>query len=268
MDWTNVVNWNNVSLLDLSQPTSWKAPPFMWYPPMKMHWIKTLPEHGVRAQYIETSLHFGTHFDGQQHFMTTGKDIASLPLEDYLVGEGIVLDISKYVTDYDIYTPETLLKAAREANLEIKRGDIVIINTGYHKYAWCGETPDEVRYMVKHPGPDVEFAKWCIEMKFKWLGIDASSQDHPFNTVIRKQRGDLVEEAESKWGKKIEQILPWPENYQVMHTLLFPKLIQHAENLGGEIDKASNRRGIIGAFPFKFQDGETAFARIVAFMSG
>jgi len=61
--------------------------------------------------------------------------------------------------------------------------------------------------------------------------------------------------------------MPWPENYQVMHVLLFPHLILHAENLGGEIDEAANRRGIIGAFPFKFEDGETAFARIVAFLS-
>jgi arylformamidase len=121
--------------------------------------------------------------------------------------------------------------------------------------------------MIKHPGPDAEFARWCIKKNLKWLGIDASSQDHPFNTVIRKVRPDLVSEAENKWGKKVNEKLPWPENYQVMHTMLFPHLILHAENLGGDMDAASNKRGIIGAFPFKFEEGETAFARIVAFMS-
>jgi arylformamidase len=267
LDWSKIVHWNKVSLLDLSQPTSWKGLPFMGYPPMKVHWIKTLAEHGVRAQYIETSLHFGTHFDGQLHFMTGGKDIASLPLANYLVGEGVIIDISGLVSDYDVYNVEILEKAAKEGSVEIKSGDILIINTGYHKYAWCGEQPDDVRYMIKHPGPDIDFAKWCIKMKLKWLGVDASSQDHPFNTVIRKVRSDLVLEAEKKWGERIEERLPWPENYQVMHTLLFPHLIQHAENLGGEIDKALNKRGIIGAFPFKFMDGETAFARIVAFVS-
>ena len=60
---------------------------------MKVHFIKTLGEHRVRAQYIETSMHFGTHLDGQMHFMTGGKDIASLPLEHYLVDEGAVVDI-------------------------------------------------------------------------------------------------------------------------------------------------------------------------------
>jgi arylformamidase len=267
MNWSNCVDWSKVRIYDLSQPTSWKAPPFMLYPPMKSYYIKTLTEHGVRAQFIESSLHFGTHFDGQLHFLTSGKDIASLPLENYLVGEGVILDISSFVGDYDVYSVETIMDAVKDSNLEIRKGDILIINTGYHRYAWCGEEPDDVKYMIKHPGPDATFAKWCIEMKFKWLGVDASSQDHPFNTVIRKARADLVPEAEKKWGKTVQERLPWPENYQVMHTMLFPHLIQHAENLGGEIGSVLNRRGILGAFPFKFMDGETAFARIVAFMS-
>ncbi len=267
MNWSKVVDWTNFGIYDLSQPTSWKAPPFMWYPPFKVSWIKTLSEHRVRAQYIESSLHFGTHFDGQMHFMTSGKDIASLPLRNYLVGEGVTVDIEPYVEDFSIYTPETLKKAAREGNVQMKTGDILIIRTGYHHYAWCGDKADEVRYMVKHPGPDVRFAKWCLEMKFKWLGVDATAQDHPLNTVVRNARPDLVAEAEKSWGRKIERMMPWPENYQVMHIMLFPHLLQHAENLGGEIDEAANRRGIIGAFPFKFQDGETAFARIVAFVS-
>jgi arylformamidase len=267
MNWSSIVDWKNFRIHDLSQPTSWKAPPFMWYPPMKVHFIKFLGENRVRAQYIESSMHHGTHLDGQMHFMTAGKDIASLPIEHYLVDEGLVLDIGPYVDDYDVYTPELVKKAAREGNVQIKKGDILILRTGYHHYAWCGDKADEVRYMIKHPGPTAVFAKWCIEMKFKWLAVDAASQDHPFNTVIRNARPDLVEEAEKKWGKKVQRVLPWPENYQVMHIMLFPHLIQHAENLGGEIDEAANKRGIIGCFPFKFEDGETAFARIVAFMS-
>src|SRR3989449_8281385 len=120
--------------------------------------------------------------------------------------------------------------------------------------------------MIKHPGPDVRFAKWCIEMKFKWLAVDAISQDHPLNTVVRKARPDLVEEAEKKWGGKIEKMMPWPENYQVMHVMLFPHLIQHAENLAGEIDEAANTPGVICAFPFKFQSGECACPGVVGLL--
>jgi kynurenine formamidase len=265
-DWSKLLDWSRVKVYDLSQPTSARAPPFMWYPPFKWTWIKRLAEHGVNAQYIEGPLHTGTHFDGQLHFMTGGKDIGSIPI-DYFVGEGVIVDISKHVGDYDIYTPEILQSAAKEGGVQIKEGDILLIYTGYSRYAWCGPEPDEVRYICKHPGPDIRFAKWCIEMGFKWLGVDAISQDHPLNTVIRKARPDLVAEAEKKWGKKIDEVIPWPENYQVMHTLLFPKMILHVENLGGDIEKVLNRRCLIAAFPFKFEGGESAYCRVMAFTS-
>jgi arylformamidase len=61
--------------------------------------------------------------------------------------------------------------------------------------------------------------------------------------------------------------MPWPENYQVMHTLLFPKMMLHVENLGGEIDKVASRRCVIAALPFKFDGGESAYCRVVAFVS-
>src|SRR5437867_1199538 len=88
------------------------------------------------------------------------------------------------------------------SQLTSRKGDILVIRTGYHRYAWCGAEPDEVRYLIKHPGPDARFAKWCLEMKFRWLAIDAAAQDHPLNTVIRNARPDLVLEAEEKWKGK------------------------------------------------------------------
>jgi kynurenine formamidase len=54
-------------------------------------------------------------------------------------------------------------------------------------------------------------------------------------------------------------------DYQVMHIPLFPLNIIHAENLGGDIDKVSNKRMVIGCFPWKFVGGESCISRIVAF---
>ena len=85
------------------------------------------------------------------------------------------------------------------------------------------------------------------------------------NTVLRKIRPDLAEEAEKKLGKPLDKIFP-NKDYQIMHTLLFPHDIVHAENLGGDIEKLSNKRTTIGCFPWKFQGGESAFCRIVAFV--
>ncbi|MBW3570352.1 MAG: hypothetical protein KY467_04535 [Gemmatimonadetes bacterium] len=57
------------------------------------------------------------------------------------------------------------------------------------------------------------------------------------------------------------------EDSQLTHNKLFDKNCMHIENLGGDISHPNlqNRRLIIGCFPWKFQGGEAAFARVVAF---
>ncbi len=265
-NWLRVIDWSSVRVYDLSQPLSNLTPPFPTYPPFEFKWIKTMPENNVQAQYIQGPLHIGTHMDGPLHFVPSGKDIGSLPIEKW-IGEGVIVDISDEVEDLSIYTPEIIEKKLKEHNLELKPNDILIIHTGYHRYAWYQPTADLIRYMLKHPGPTIEFAKWVLEKKINWLGIDAVSQDHPLNTVIRRVRPDIVEEFERKFGKKVDEVMPWPENYQVMHTYLFPHEIVHAENLGGEIEKVLNRRCIIVGAPFKFMGGESAYARVFAICS-
>ncbi len=102
---------------------------------------------GANGQIITTSNHVGTHMDGEIHFHASGRAIGQVPLEEW-IGPGVVADISKEVGDYDLYSPEMITK-----NVEVKKGDILIINTGYHRYAWDQKQSDELRYFVKHPGP-------------------------------------------------------------------------------------------------------------------
>jgi kynurenine formamidase len=218
-----------------------------------------LAEHRVNGIELTTSMHVGTHLDGELHFVSSGRDIASIPLER-LFGEGVIVDISDQVDDYDIYYPEHIT-----SKVTVKKHDILIIHTGYHRYAWYQEKADEERYFLKHPGPSLEFAKWVKDMQIKWIGVDCGSADHPMNTVLRRLRPDIAREAEEKLGKPLDELFP-PEHYQLMHNFLFPDGIIHAENLGGDIEEVLNKRALIGCFPFKFVGGESALCRIVAFI--
>jgi kynurenine formamidase len=151
--------------------------------------------------------------------------------------------------------------------VEVRKGDILVINTGFHKhYTGCAD-PDEERYFYKHPGPSQEFRDWCAEMKFRLLAVDAGSQDHPMNIAdLRKLRPKFVREFEKKHGKPREAIFP-DDMEHLMHWSLFPKPheIIHVENAGGDIDKVLNRRAMIGVFPLKVVDGESSPCRLVAF---
>jgi kynurenine formamidase len=257
-----VTNWDKVKMYDLTQRLSHLTPPWPTYEPLQIKFFKRLSSNGANGQLITTSNHVGTHLDGSLHFCTHGRDIASIPLTD-LIGPGVVVDLSDICEDYGIYTSKDIMERA-----DVRKGDILILHTGYLKYSWDQPEADEVRYMVKHPGPTREFSKWCREMEIKYIGIDAGSADHPMNTKIRdwcpKQAAECDAYLKDKYGKGLEEIFP-ADHYQLMHVDLFPYDIIHIENIGGELTKVLNKRLIIGCYPWRFVDGESSICRVVAY---
>jgi kynurenine formamidase len=258
---------SSMKVYDLTQRLSIHTPPWPSYMPLGIQYFKRIAGahqgQGANGQIITTSNHVGTHIDGEIHFHASGRSIGDVPIQEW-IGQGVVVDISDAVGDYDLYTPEMLMERA-----DIRKGDILIINTGYHKYAWDQPGSDEVRYFVKHPGPSPEFHEWALKMKIKWIGVDCGSADHPMNTIIRNWHPKRFDEAEAKlkktYGKSWDTMFPPDTFYQVMHLKLFPKGLVHAENIGGEIAKLSNKRCWIGLFPLRGIELESSMCRVVAF---
>ena len=253
-----------MKLVDLTIPLGIQTPPWPTYEPLQVKYFKRLAPNGANGQLITHSNHLGTHLDGEIHFFTAGKDIAALDLNDFLVGPGVVVDLSDIAGDYDIYTSQMV-----EERVEVREGDILIIHTGYHRYGWDQPLADEIRYMVKHPGPDREFAEWAKRKKIKWIGVDCGSADHPMNTIIRTWMPRQAEEADAhfraKYGKPMADMFT-PDKYQLMHIEMFPEGIIHAECFGGELDLLVNQRVQVGFFPWRFVDGESCIGRAVAFV--
>ena len=143
-------------IYDLSQPLNQDAPFWPFYPPFEVKYFKRKVEHGVNAQYIQTSNHMGTHLDAPRHFVTAGKTIDQIPLE-WLYGEGVIVDLSDTLDELDVFTPAML-----EERAEIKEGDILYISDGRW---WLGglksghgpiaaiDADDDV--MTVHLGPGV-----------------------------------------------------------------------------------------------------------------
>jgi len=250
-----------MKFIDLTIPLGVGTPPWPTYEPLQLKYFKRLAPNGANGQLLTHSNHVGTHLDGEIHFYTPGKDIAELDFE-FLVHDGVVVDLSDACGDYDIYTSQMV-----EERVEVKEGDILIIHTGYHHYGWDQPTADEIRYMVAHPGPDREFAEWCRKKKIRWIGVDCGSADHPMNTIIRDWMPRQAKQADAHFQKKYGQPLAQrfdDSKYQLMHLELFNHGIIHAECLGGDIDLLLNQRCTIGCFPWRFVDGESSISRIVA----
>ncbi len=250
-----------MKFIDLTIPLGIGTPPWPTYIPLQVKYFKRLAPNGANGQELTHSNHVGTHLDGEIHFYTPGKDISELDF-DYLVHDGAIVDLSDAVGDYDVYTSEMV-----EERVNVKEGDILIINTGYHRFGWDQSTADEVRYMAKHPGPDREFAEWAKKKKLRWIGVDCGSADHPMNTKVRDWMPREAKEADKhfqeKYGKKLDEVFT-EDKYQLMHLEMFNHGIIHAECVGGDIDLLLNQRVQIGFFPWKFVDGEASIGRCVA----
>ncbi len=260
---------DDMEVLDLTQDLSIHTPPWPSYMPMGLQYFKRIAGahmgQGANGQIMTTSNHVGTHMDGEIHFWSCGRAIGKVPMKEW-IGQAAVVDLSDELKDYELYTPDMIT-----GKVEVKKGDILIINTGYNRYAWNQPQADELRYFVKHPGPGKDFHTWAIGMKLKWIGVDCGSADHPMNTIIRQWHPARFAEAEALLIKKYgatswDDYFPPEEYYQVMHIKLFPHTIVHAENLGGEINKLKNTRAWVGCFPLKGIELESAMCRIVAFM--
>ena len=245
--------------IDLTHPWGLHTPAWPGGEAPRIRYMQRLSSHRVVSQWIETGLHVGTHIDAPMHFAPGGGDMASLPLTQ-LFREGVIVDISDVVGEWDIIRPEHITSKA-----EVRKGDILIYHTGWHHYYVGEREQDEERYMCRHPGGGAELARWIVEMELAWTGVDTGAADHPMNTPIRVRRPDLARECEERRGRPLDADFP-PEHFQVMHRVPFARNIVHVENVGGDLDQVLGRRCRIGAFPWRFVGGEASICRVVAFV--
>ena len=261
---------DNAEVLDLTVPFSVQSPQWANYEPLSVKYTKRVGgQHfgmGRNGSICNASIHLATHMDGEKHFYPNGRTIGQTPLEEW-VGPGVIADISGKVSNSSVYTPKMV-----EDVVEVRKGDILILKTGWFNYAWNSPNSDEFRYMIKHPGPSPDFADWCLEKEIKWIGIDCVAADHPMNTIQRIWHPKTFEEANRKlkadFGKDWDEMYPLDKFYQDMHLNLFPKRVVHAENLGGDIATAKSGRYYIGCFVQKAMEAESMWGRFVAFAEG
>jgi kynurenine formamidase len=263
---------------DLTQPLSLFTPPWPGEMPLQVHFFKRLTGawgggQGANGQLIEWSNNTGTHVVGPRAFHSGARALADVPLGD-VCGEGVVADVSDAVADYGFYTPEMI----RE-RVEVRQGDILIVRTGYQRYAW--DQPDvanpnaqggvenkEFGYYLRHPGPSPDFFPWALDMRLKLVGVDCGSAEHPMNTNLRFLHPRELEKAEAKLrqetGKGWDEVFP-PESYRELTHLTMPKAgLLLAESLGGELAALADQRAWFLLQPLPFVEVESSWCRAVA----
>jgi len=118
---------------------------------------------------LELGEHTGTHVDAINHMeiQHKGKSIDTMPLSMFYT-EGICLDFS-HKNLKELIEPKEIEMACSKENLEIKKGDTVLIYTDHYRKYFNSEN------WGNGPGISISCAKWLGEKKISAFGVETMS---------------------------------------------------------------------------------------------
>jgi kynurenine formamidase len=245
-----------VQFFDLSNPWGHNAPLWPYFPDVKIERFHYHAKSGVLSQQITTFMHCTTHTDAPVHVIEGARYLDEMPLSSYF-GTGVVVSIPKQ--KWEVVTAEDL----EHAQPEIRAGDFVIVNTGWHRYLG-----DSRKYFVESPGTYKEAGEWLRDKGVKAFGIDCQALDHPLGTAIGPQpNGPLIpgvlEEYKAHTGREAADDFPL---WEPCHRAILGANIVGFENVGGQIDAVTGKRCTFAAFPWRWEKGDGCIVRLVAML--
>ena len=118
---------------------------------------------------LELGEHTGTHVDAINHMARQyrGRSIDTMPLTMFYT-EGLCLDLS-HKGPLELIEPADLERALAEADLEIERGDTVLLYTDHYRRAFG--TDD----WPKGPGVSIDAARWLGQQEIAAFGLETMS---------------------------------------------------------------------------------------------
>lgn len=253
----NTNNKMGLEFYDLSHPWGLGQPCWPYFEDVKIERLHNMAKSGVLTQRITTVMHSGTHIDAPGHVVEETPFMDEVPLPHFF-GTGVVVSIPK--DEWGVITPDDLEKATPQ----IREGDIVIVNTGWHKYYG-----DNKKYYGYSPGFYKEAGEWFAAKKVKMIGTDTQALDHPLATAIAphgpgRPNGllpDVCEAYKKRTGRDVLQDFP---EWEPCHRAILSQGICGIENVGGEIDKVTGKRVTFAAFPWRWTKGDGCIVRLVA----
>ncbi|MBF0277910.1 MAG: cyclase family protein [SAR324 cluster bacterium] len=208
----------------------------------------------AQVLHFTTVMHRGTHMDCPIHVLPNTADITDFDLWKFF-GTGVAVSIPK--ARWEVITPDDL----EQARPKIEPGDIVMINTGYHK-----KYGDNSSYHAYSPGLYKEAADWLVWRGVKMVGIDVQALDHPLGTYLADHgpgpfQPHLNDEYKAETGRDIIDDFPL---WEPAHKTLLANGIPGIENIGGALDDVTGRRLTFMAFPWRWTGGDGSGVRVAA----
>lgn len=157
---------------------------------------------GANLERIEMTTHVGTHIDALGHFTIGSEMYGGLDANDVstdfgllklgiehapsIVSRGLLVDVSgldggSFLEVGRSIGPADIEKRLSRDKLDIRKGDIVLINTGWGRFFMN----DNARYLSGEPGINLAAAQWLTRQGVSAIGTDTMAvevlpgEDHP-----------------------------------------------------------------------------------------
>jgi kynurenine formamidase len=164
-----------VEIIDLSQEIYSSMPVFKGLPQVSIsmyvsheEWmgIENSEKQTPSVNLLEMGEHSGTHVDALNHMSIEheGKSIDTMPLSMFYT-EGICLDLSEKQPQ-ELIEINDLVNACDKHQLEIKKGDTVLIYTDHYRRHFNTE------HWIKGPGLSAEATIWLGEQGIPAFGVE------------------------------------------------------------------------------------------------
>ncbi|MFW8566286.1 cyclase family protein [Orrella sp. 11846] len=194
---------DDATVFDLSQPVSARSPHMPGSQPayqmtlwttsdrtrsiLRRHGVTNDP--GVNVELATTTYHVGTHVDALGHFscgeymhggLSVDETVGDLGLRDLdaakipsMIGRAVLLDVSKldggdYLEGGRPISDKDLDQVVQANQIEIKKGDVVILHTGWGRF--YGDRRSD--YATRCPGLTLEGAQYLTQKSVVAIGAD------------------------------------------------------------------------------------------------
>ncbi len=253
---SNLDNDMGLRFHNLSHRFGFQSPNWPYFQDVQIDRIHYMAKSGVLTQRITTTMHNTTHIDAPAHVVEGTAFINEVPLPHFF-GTGIVVSIPKKK-----WEPITYDDLERAAGAHVRPGDVVIVNTGWHKLY-----EDNSEYFCYSPGFVASAGDWFVEKKVKVVGHDTQANDHPLATAIGPHRNGPLHPHLADEYKVWSGGRDWKDDHpewEPVHRKLFTKGILGIENVGGDLDAVTGKRVTFAFFPWNWDRGDGCIIRLVA----
>jgi arylformamidase len=153
---------NNPQVIDLSWTICEDMPIYPGDPALKISGGRTDQADGFSLKTLLSAMHVGTHLDAPSHFLGSGGDILSIPLEDTL---GLATKLRITPTGQVIRTEDL----AKMYELSPQKHRMIVIDSGYAHHK---NRPD---YFTEYPSFEASLTDFMKEKSISLIGLDMPS---------------------------------------------------------------------------------------------